>query len=66
MEDNFNFGTGESLIEIICKRLNDEGNLLYDANIVNKLKKMTKHEMNQAMYFGDVEKWHNDRINKNK
>jgi len=55
-------GDGASLIRIICNRLNDEGKLLYDSNIINKLRMMTKQELNQALFLGDVIKWHNDRI----
>jgi len=36
--------------------------LLYDSNIVNKLRSMSRQELNQALAFGDVTEWHNERI----
>ena len=55
-------GTPAALIKIICNRLKDEKVLLYDSNIVNKLRSMSRQELNQALAFGDVTEWHNERI----
>lgn len=54
--------SGEKLINIICRRLDDEGLLYYDRNILHALKNMTSMELNQAIAFGDVLEWHNARI----
>ena len=55
---------GQNLINIIVKRLEDEGSghKLYDSVILNKLREMNNAELNQAISFGDVQSWHNQRI----
>lgn len=53
---------GRRFIEIICQKLEDEGQLLYDSNIVMKINILTDRELNQIISFGDVVDWHNDRV----
>ena len=53
---------GNKFIEIVCQRLEDEGKLLYDSNIVMKITTLTNGELNQIISFGNVTAWHNDRI----
>ena len=53
---------GQELIDIICQRLRDKGNLLTDSNIIMLLRQISKQELNQALSFGDVTKWHNERV----
>jgi hypothetical protein len=55
---------GLDLIEIICKRLTDKNKTLHDSHIVNQLRNMDSQELAQAVNFGDVEKWHNERVEK--
>ena len=59
---------GENLIDIIVNRLKDEGSghRLYDSAIANKLRGMSSVELNQAINFGDVQIWHNERVLKQK
>ena len=53
---------GRKFIEIICQRLEDEGQLLFDSNIVMKINTLSDREINQIISLGDVVNWHNDRI----
>ena len=55
---------GEGFIEVICQRLREENILLYDSNIMQKIRTLTNGELNQIVSLGDVINWHNDRINK--
>jgi len=56
--------TGGNLISAICKRLDDKNVLQYDSNIINVIKTLSSGELHQLVDFGDVQSWHNDRINK--
>lgn len=40
---------GKKFIEIICQRLEDEGKLLYDSNIVMKIVTLTNRELNEIV-----------------
>lgn len=53
---------GKKFIEIICKRLEDEGKLLYDSNIIMKIVTLSNRELNQIISLGDCVDWANDRI----
>ena len=53
---------GKKFIEIICQRLEDEGKLLYDSNIVMKIVTLTNRELNEIVSLGDVVDWQNARI----
>ena len=53
--------TGKNFIEIITRRLNDNNIRCYDSAIVQQISKLTSKELMQAIHFGDVQKWHNDR-----
>ena len=46
--------------------MEDEGQThgIHDGDILIRLRKMTKGELNQALIFGDVTKWHNERLNR--
>jgi len=59
---------GQKLIDIVVNRLKDEGSghRLYDSVIINRLREMSSAELNQAISFGDVQNWHNERILKQK
>jgi len=56
--------TGEMIINAICKRLAEEDIRTYDSAIVNKLRSLNYYETLQLFTFGDVQEWHNDRLNK--
>jgi len=60
------YGDGQDLIKIIVRRLEEEGNghRLFDSVIMNKLRVMTSAQLNQAIVFGDVQEWHNERKQK--
>jgi len=54
---------GKYLIERIVKRLDEDDIRAHDSNIISKLRSMDKRELWQLLTFGDVVKWHNDRVN---
>lgn len=56
--------TGKDFIDAVAKRLNDEDIRCYDSAIVQKIRTMTDGQLRQVFHFGDVQQWHNDRINK--
>jgi hypothetical protein len=56
---------GEQLIKALCDRLDFEGRLLYDANILNLLRTLDAFEMNELVTFGRLIRWHNDYLSKN-
>ncbi len=53
---------GSKFIKIICQRLIDEDQLLYDSNIIMKISTLSNREFNQIISLGDVVDWHNARI----
>ena len=55
---------GQDLINIIVRRLEEEGSghRLFDSVIMNKLRGMNNAQLNQAVIFGEVVDWHNERI----
>ena len=57
---------GQDLINIIIRKLEEEGNghRLFDSVIMDKLRVMTSAQLNQAIVFGDVQEWHNERKQK--
>jgi hypothetical protein len=54
---------GTYIIKKISERLKFENILCYDSNIINKLRSLTKFEIQQLCNLGDICKWHNDKIN---
>ena len=59
---------GEHLIKTVQQRLKDEGYVPYEGGaytnaLLNKIRSLDSGELNQIVSFGDVQKWHNDRIN---
>jgi len=54
---------GEYLIGRIVKRLDEDDIRAHDSNIISKLRSMDKRELWQLLTFGDVVKWHNDKVN---
>ena len=53
--------TGEDLINIVAKRLNEEGIPPTDGKIVLRLRELTWQELFKIIHLGDLERWHNDR-----
>jgi hypothetical protein len=56
--------TGQDFIDAITARLTDKNIRCYDTAIVQQLRELTGGEVMQIASFGDVTKWHNERINK--
>lgn len=56
--------TGEQIVKAIATRLNEEGIPPKDSEIVRRLNELTSGEVMQIANFGDLTRWHNDRINK--
>lgn len=54
---------GEYLIKRIVKRLDENNIRAHDSNIIHRLRSMNKRELWDLLTFGDVVKWHNDRVN---
>jgi len=54
--------TGEDFIKAVCNRLNDNNIRCYDSAIVREIRKLTGAKLMQVLTFGDVQKWHNDRL----
>lgn len=55
---------GEQLIDIICDRIRFKEGLCYDSTIVQILRGMTNVELNEAITFGNVSSWVNEKRNK--
>ena len=55
---------GKQFIDIICDRLNFLGKDLTDNEICTLIRSLNRHELNQIMIFGIVDKWHNDKLNR--
>jgi len=56
--------TGQKLIDVLCIRLEDTGTLCHDTIILRLLKELTAEQLWQIVSFGDIQKWHNERVNK--
>jgi len=54
--------TGQDIVNAIVQRLVDTNVRAYDHNVVNLLKTLNFQEVNQLFSFGDVQRWHNERI----
>ena len=54
--------TGKDIIDAITKRLEEYGVLCYDSAIVNQLRELNYKETLELFVFGDVVRWHNERI----
>jgi hypothetical protein len=55
---------GKKLIDGLCERLQDEGKLCTDSQIVILLRSLDRYEVNQLVAFGTVDKWKRDKIAK--
>jgi tRNA A37 threonylcarbamoyltransferase TsaD len=55
---------GKKLIEGLCERLQDEGKLCTDNQIMILLRSLDRYEVNQLVTFGTVDKWKRDKIAK--
>ena len=53
---------GEQLIKALCDRLNFQGQLLYDANILNLLRELSVYQVNELVTFGELVEWRRQRI----
>lgn len=56
--------TGKKLIDVLCHRLEDNGHRCYDSEIMILLKTLSSEQLWQIVSFGDVQKWHNERVSK--
>lgn len=59
---------GKHLIEVVKNRLDDEEYTPHDGGaytnaILETIRNLSNAELNQIVSFGDVQKWHNERIN---
>lgn len=57
---------GKEFVQAVVNRIKDEKGQLYDTNILCRIKDMTDKEIFEVHSFGDVQEWHNDRINAKK
>ena len=55
---------GKKLIDSLCERLQDEGKLCTDSQIMILLRSLDRYEVNQLVTFGTVDKWKRDKIAK--
>ena len=55
---------GKELIGGLCERLQDEGKLYTDSQIMILLSSLDRYEVNQLATFGTVDKWKRDKIAK--
>lgn len=55
---------GKKLIASLCRRLNDEGELCTDNNILTLLRTLDRYEVNQLVTFGTIDKWVRDKNSK--
>lgn len=54
---------GKKLIESLCSKLEVDGKLCTDSDILNLLRSLDRYEVNQLVTFGTVDKWERERIN---
>ena len=55
---------GKKLIDSLCKRLQEQGKLCTDNQIMILLSSLDRYEVNQLVTFGRVDKWERDNIAK--
>ena len=53
---------GEELVNSIINRLDYLGKMPIYHNIINTLKELTNHELNQLINLGNVVDWHNEEL----
>lgn len=54
--------TGKMFIDAIVKRLADKNVRCYDSAIVQRLSSLSAPQLMQLVSVGDIQQWHNDRI----
>ena len=52
----------DNFIRKVAQRLDEEGVLMRDANIVERIRNMTANEIVELATTGDVKMWSNDRM----
>jgi hypothetical protein len=52
---------GKKLIESLCCKLQHDGELCTDSQILILLRSLDRFEVNQLVSFGTVEKWEKDK-----
>lgn len=55
---------GKDLIDCLCKRLKDQGELCLDSNILTLLRSLNNYEVNQLITFRTIDKWEREKIKK--
>ena len=55
---------GKKLVDSLCERLQDEGKLCTDNQIMILLRSLDSYEVNQLVTFGTVDKWKREKIAK--
>ena len=55
--------TGRELVQSVCDRLEDKGELLTDHNILLTIKSLTNGQLNQLIQLGNIVEWHNELVN---
>ena len=56
--------SGEKLIKLLSNKLDDDGKLCTDNEILALLRSLDRYEVNQLITFGTVAKWEREKISK--
>ena len=55
---------GKKLIDALCERLQQQGKMCTDNQIMILLRSLDRYEVNQLATFGTVDKWKREKIAK--